>query len=121
GNFGPAGVRSSNAERIDEIVAWVLAGAESVGRELPEIEIAGYFTVITPDEASGRATAEQFGQMFGLEADAIVEHPNCLIGTVDQVVERIVERRERYGISYVTVSDTNLEPFAPVVARLTGT
>ncbi len=121
GKIGPAGVQSSTAERIDEKVGWVRAGADAAGRELPEIEIAGYFTVVTPNEAAGEATAEQFGQMFGLEAAEIVEHPNCLIGTVDQIVDRLVARRERYGISYVTVSDSNLDAFAPVVDRLAGT
>ncbi|MFN3258396.1 MAG: TIGR03621 family F420-dependent LLM class oxidoreductase [Ilumatobacter sp.] len=121
GKIGPAGVQSSTAEKIDEKVRWVREGAESAGRELPEIEIAGYFTVVTPDEASGAATAEQFGKMFGLEAQEIIDHPNCLIGTLDQIAERLVERRERYEISYVTVSDTNMEAFAPIVERLAGT
>ncbi len=121
GKIGPAGVQSSTAEKIAEKMSWVRAGAESAGRPLPEIEIAGYFTVVTPDDATGAATAEQFGQMFGLDAAEIVAHPNCLIGTVDQIVDRLVERRERYDISYVTVSDSNLDAFAPVVDRLAGT
>lgn len=121
GKIGPQGVQSSTAEKIDEKVRWVREGAESVGREMPEIEIAGYFTVVTPDEASGQATAEQFGQMFGLDPAAIVEHPNCLIGTLDQIAERLIERRERYGISYITVGDSAMEAFAPVVERLVGT
>lgn len=121
GKIGPAGVQSSTAEKIDEKVRWVREGAESVGRDVPEIEIAGYFTVVTPDEAAGEATAGQFAKMFGLEAQDIVDHPNCLIGTLDQITGRIQERRERYGISYVTVGDTNMEAFAPVVERLVGT
>lgn len=121
GKIGPEGVKSSTAEKIDEKVQWVRDGAESVGRDMPEIEIAGYFTVITPDEAAGEATAAQFGKMFGLEPQEIIDHPNCLIGTLDQVTERLIERRERYGISYVTVGDSNMEAFAPVVERLAGT
>ncbi len=120
GKIGPAGVQSSTAEKIDQKVAWVRTGAESVGRELPEIEIAGYFTVITPDDATAATTAAGFGQMFGLEPADIIEHPNCLIGTIEAVVDRLVERRERYGISYVTISDSNMEAFAPIVERLAG-
>lgn len=120
GKIGPAGVQSSTAEKIDEKVRWVREGAESVGRDLPEIEIAGYFTVVTPDEATAEATAGQFAGMFGLEPEQIIEHPNCLIGTLDQITDRLQERRERYGISYVTVGDTNMEAFAPVVERLAG-
>lgn len=121
GKIGPDGVASSTAEKIDQKVEWVRAGAESAGREMPEIEIGGYFTVVTPDDASATATAEQFGKMFGLPAEEIDVHPNCLIGTVDAIVDKLVERRERYGISYVTVGATSAEVFAPVVDRLAGT
>ncbi|SUZ90196.1 uncharacterized protein METZ01_LOCUS43050, partial [marine metagenome] len=31
------------------------------------------------------------------------------------------QRREEYGISYVTVGGENMEAFAPVVAKLAGT
>ena len=33
----------------------------------------------------------------------------------------LIERRERYGISYVMVSTRSIDVFAPVVARLAGT
>jgi hypothetical protein len=85
---------------------------------MPEIEIAAYFTVVTPD---AEKTATGFGQMFGLSADDMLDHPNVLIGTIDEMVDRLIERRERYGISYVTVNDSTMEVFAPVVERLAGT
>jgi hypothetical protein len=59
--------------------------------------------------------------MFGLSADEMRAHPNALIGSVEEICDTLLARRERYGFSYVTVSDRNLEPFAPVVARLAGT
>ncbi len=40
--------------------------------------------------------------------------------SVDQAVNHLVEQRERFGFSYVQVLDTQLEAFAPVVARLAG-
>jgi hypothetical protein len=42
-----------------------------------------------------------------------------MIGSVDQIVETLQERRERYGISYITVFG-DIDAFAPVVARLAG-
>ena len=48
------------------------------------------------------------------------DHPNALIGSVEEICDRLLARRERYGISYVTVSGSNAEAFAPVVARLSG-
>jgi hypothetical protein len=50
-----------------------------------------------------------------------LESPHALAGTVDQLCETIIERRERFGLSYVTVGADAVESFAPVVARLAGT
>ena len=58
--------------------------------------------------------------MVGIPADGLLEHPNVLIGSVDAIVEPLQERRERYGVNYVSVQQTELEAFAPVVARLAG-
>ena len=49
------------------------------------------------------------------------DHPNVLIGPDDAVVETLQERRESFGVNYVTVQQSQAERFAPVVARLTGT
>ena len=57
---------------------------------------------------------------MGLAPEAVAEHPHALIGSVDTICDLLAERRERYGISYVTVGKANLEAFAPVVARLHG-
>jgi hypothetical protein len=36
------------------------------------------------------------------------------------MVEEVLDRRERYGFSYIQVPEQYMEVFAPVVARLTG-
>jgi hypothetical protein len=59
--------------------------------------------------------------MFGLEPDQFGEHPHALVGSVDAICEQLAERRERYGISYVTVGSAAMQAFAPVVERLAGT
>jgi hypothetical protein len=43
-----------------------------------------------------------------------------LIGTTEQMVEALLQRRERYGMSSIAVIEAGIETFAPVVARLTG-
>ena len=53
--------------------------------------------------------------------EEILEAPYCLIGTVAQIVEQLQERRERYGISYITVHGGFTETLAPVIERLAGT
>ena len=39
---------------------------------------------------------------------------------IDQAVAALEDERARYGFSYIQISDTQLENFAPVVARLAG-
>jgi hypothetical protein len=39
---------------------------------------------------------------------------------VEQIIEDIQMKRERFGISYFVVFDEHMEAFAPVVARLAG-
>jgi len=50
----------------------------------------------------------------------ILDHIPVLIGTIDQVVETLQERRTRYGVSCVEVREPDMGLFAPVVARLTS-
>ena len=55
-----------------------------------------------------------------LTSAEILESPHVLIGTVDQIVAELQARRERYGISYITLRRGLAETFAPMVERLAG-
>lgn len=116
GKIGPAGVGSSTAEITAQKVEWIKAGAGDRFDEI-ELEIGAYFTVITD---ARDATLVKMAPMFALSPEQFADHPHALIGSVDSICEQIIERRERYGISYITVNRGNLESFAPVVARLAG-
>jgi hypothetical protein len=50
----------------------------------------------------------------------VLETVYVLVGTVEEICETLRQRRERYGISYLTVFERDMEAFAPVVARLEG-
>ena len=116
GKIGPAGVGSSTAEITAKKIEWIKAGAGDRFDEI-ELEIGAYFTVITD---ARDATLAKMAPMFALSPEQFADHPHALIGSVDSICEQIIERRERYGISYITVNRGNLESFAPVVARLAG-
>ena len=49
-----------------------------------------------------------------------LDSPVALVGSVDEIVETLQERRERYGFSYIVVLEPVVEAFAPVVERLAG-
>ena len=116
GRLGPEGIGSSTAELTDQKIQWIKDGAGSRFNEI-ELEIAAYFTVVTPD---GAATRGKMAPMFGLTPEQFGEHPNVLIGSVDEICDRIIERRERFGISYVSFGSSVMEAVAPVVERLAG-
>jgi hypothetical protein len=47
--------------------------------------------------------------------------PFALVGPPSKLVEDLLERRERWGFSYIIVGGADVEAFAPVVAALAGT
>lgn len=82
-----------------------------------DIESSPFFARITDDVDDA---ARQIAERLGIAADGLAEHPNVLLGSYDEVVDRLEQRRATYGVNYVTVQQGELERFAPVVARLAG-
>ena len=67
------------------------------------------------------AAADDLASRFKVARDVVLETPYVLLGTIKEMCESLRQRRERYGISYLTVFERDMEAFAPVVARLAGT
>jgi len=116
GVIGPDGIRNSTADETEKKVAWVREAAGTRFDAL-ELEIGAYFTFVT-DQPKGIASG--MAGAFGLTPDEMMRHPHALFGTPDAICEELERRRDAYGISYVTVPDTALDAFAPIVARLSG-
>lgn len=117
GKIGAAGVGSSTAELTAQKIEWIRAGAGDRFDDL-EIEIGAYFTVVTDQRDE---TLAKMAPMFAMEPDVFAEHPHALIGSVDSICDQLVERRETYGISYVTFAARMVDAVAPIVERLAGT
>lgn len=109
-------VRTGLAEATDEKLGWI---KEAAGDRMESIELS--VTIFLANITDDRETvAAAMAGGVGVESRDILAMPHFLIGTVDEVVEDLQQRRERYGISYVIVPGEAAEAFAPVVARLTG-
>src|SRR4030095_14221401 len=68
-----------------------------------------------------REAAEELRKSWKeLSVDEILEAPYALIGSVDEMVESLHVRRERWGLSYFVTFEPYLETLAPIVAKLTG-
>jgi probable F420-dependent oxidoreductase len=110
-------VRTGLAEATDEKLRWI---KDAAGDRLDRIELSvTIFLANITDDRQSVATVMAAG--VGAEAKDILAMPHFLIGTVDEVVDDLKDRRERYGISYVIVPGEAAEAFAPVVERLAGT
>jgi probable F420-dependent oxidoreductase len=82
-----------------------------------DIESSAFFTIVTDDV---RAAAERLGKALRTPPAELLDHPNVLIGSIDQIVTRLQERRGTYGVNYVTVQQSDMQAFAPVVKELAG-
>jgi probable F420-dependent oxidoreductase len=101
----------------DRKLAWLRDEAGDRFEQL-ELQVRIHLAMVTDDRAG---TVAQLAPAFGLTPEDAEETPHALIGTVDQICDQLVERRERWGISYIGLSGDQLDAFAPVVARLDGT
>lgn len=83
-----------------------------------ELNLLVQVVTVTDDRrARARSLAEHFAD---LTVDEILDSPFLIIGTHDQIAEQLVERRERFGISYIAVFEPAHIALAPVVERLAG-
>ena len=110
-------VSTGMAGATDEKVAWI---KEAAGERFSEIELS--VTVFVANLTDDRVSvAEAMAAGLQSEPGEVLQTPHFLIGTVEQIVEDLQARRERFGISYVVVPDEAAQSLAPVVERLTGT
>ena len=83
----------------------------------PELQVRVHLAMVTDDRD---AVIDELAPAFGLTPADAAETPHALIGSVEQICDQLLERRERWGISYLGLSQDQLDAFAPVVARLSG-
>lgn len=86
-----------------------------------DIESSPYFVSITDDATTADSAYERMADKTGMALDVLRDHPNVLVGSADAIAETLQERREAFGVNYVTVQQAQAERFAPIVAQLTGT
>jgi len=109
---GPTATHEATLEKI----RWI---REAAGDRIDHLElhVRVHLAAITDDR---RSLAEALGPALGLTPEAAMASPHALAGTVDEIVEQCLERRERYGISYIGLGVDALDAMAPVVDRLAG-
>jgi hypothetical protein len=59
--------------------------------------------------------------MRNADPEVLREHPNVLVGSLEEIIERLHAQRERIGVNYITIPQDQLDSFAPICALLRGT
>ncbi len=108
---------SATPAATDAKLGWIRAAAGSRFASL-ELHVRLELAVVTDDP---EPLVQALSGGFGLRPDEARATPHAAVGTIDSICDALVERRERWGISYVGIPAGSVDEMAPVVARLAGT
>ena len=116
-----------SAPAIEEKVGWI---HDAAGSRLADIELSAQLLecVVTdrPDEhladfadRIAAVTERMGGARVDLGSDDLRNSPIVAVGSLDEVCERLVDTRDRYGISYFAAPiDAKPEALAPIIEAL---
>ncbi len=117
GVVGAGSISSSTEEETRKKIDWIRDGAGDRFADI-ELETAAYFISV---EGRSQITPEAVMARTGMDRDQLSGFPHAAVGSVDEICEQLVRRREEFGFSYITVGDAHLDAFFPIVERLAGT
>ncbi|MCA1832960.1 MAG: TIGR03621 family F420-dependent LLM class oxidoreductase [Actinomycetota bacterium] len=120
---GGVEVRSLTADGVAERIEWI---REAAGSRFGEIELMNYYSmpaVLTRDRDAGAdqilaGIQGRFGAE-GMTREDVFASPHYLVGDTQQMIDTLLERRERFGSSYICFTD-NVEQYKDVVSALDG-
>lgn len=112
-----ASARDALPVSIDEKFRWVREGA---GERFDDLEFNAWVSVAEHTD-QGMATASRMSARFGAAPADVLASPVVLVGSAAEIIDRLHERRARWGYSYITLQGPIARQFAPIVTRLTGT
>jgi len=107
----------STGPAIARKVQWI---REAAGPRYGELELHIHVggVIVTPGREE---VAESMAPTVGLSGEQLLDCVQALIGTEDQIVADLLQRREQYGISYVSIEERDMDGAAPIITRLAGT
>ncbi len=101
---------------VDRKMGWV---REAAGERWGQLEVNIALFEVDPEfRRRGRPPT---ARARGIGEDELPRSPHYLVGETDEMVETLLARRERWGISYVALRPDYLAVMSPVIGRLAGT
>jgi probable F420-dependent oxidoreductase len=102
-------------ERLETQIEWVRAAA---GDRFDQLELNTLVQGVTVTD-DRRAAAEAVQPLVpALTVDEVLSSPYSLIGTVQEIADQIRHRRDRLGVSYITVFEKDLDVMAEIIRLL---
>lgn len=101
------------ADAIERKVGWI---REAAGDRWAELELTIHVWQTDPELHT--RTGPPPPRHHGISEEELPKSPHYLVGDTQQMVEALLARRERWGISYVTFGAEHLPVLEPVMARL---
>ncbi|MDP2291438.1 MAG: TIGR03621 family F420-dependent LLM class oxidoreductase [Actinomycetota bacterium] len=114
GRGNPDTFRDALPPSIDAKVALVRAAA---GERWDSLELNAWTSTAAVTDAPHEKVAALAG-FAGVSTDEVLDSPIVLVGSEQEIADRLHERRERWGYSYTCVQAPLLHEFAGVVAQL---
>ncbi|GLV59210.1 LLM class F420-dependent oxidoreductase [Dictyobacter sp. S3.2.2.5] len=106
-------------DTLAEKVRWI---REAAGERFSSIElnmlISGFALAHNQQEAAEHYIRER--ELTDATVEQVLANPYIMLGTIEQMVERIQLWRERLGVSYLVIRAEYMRAFAPVVTQLAG-
>jgi probable F420-dependent oxidoreductase len=114
---GECGEPSAGGFGIEDVRRRSLWLQEAAGDRLADIEESALVQLVDIGADAGNRMAATAAQ-FEIAADQVEHTPFLLIGSVEQIVDKLERLRDDVGISHYVIRDA--ESFAPVVDALAG-
>ena len=117
GRVNRESVATALPDHYDRRIGWIRDAAGDRFETL-DLQVLTFMVQIVPNRAE---VAGQIAPLYGVPAEEALQIPMALIGSVDEICQTLIERRQRWGFNYIVVHDAEMEAFAPVISRLAGT
>ena len=104
--------RAEIEERVKFFESVVGDRDEQVERNLFVLEV-----VVTDDRrAAAQVVADAYAPHSNV--DDLLESPNVMFGTEEEITQQILDSREKYGFTYFTVQRPHMEPLGPILEKV---
>ncbi len=110
---GGGGDADITAAAVDRKIGWI---REAAADRWDQLEIS--INVWEVDPLFRTRTGPPPPRVRGISEEELPHSPHYLVGDTEEMVETLLARRERWGISYITLQAADLAVCEPVIARL---